>query len=340
MGGKGQGGACRGSPPPYPGQGGPWRPARFFFFSGAPPLGIYLQPGLPRSPGRQARSGRSSVGQPGGGGGGLPVRRTPGGSLGGPRGVGGGEATLPRSVSPPSPGGHQGGLIRLRPTLHAAFLGAAVPLRPVGRPGAPGAELLAGSGHCGSEWAADWGHLARGCGRCGCGSPPPGCRGPLGGGCGAAASLAGVRLSAGRRGGRRGGVRRGSPQSPPGPLASPPSGCGGGGLVVPVPGGQPPTGGARSSPAPLHPSGPRSGPLLSSLSPRSAGWPGGGGGRRVLRAAVRVSGSWVAACGAMGLPPRSLPPPSPLLEAVRVSPPRRTVGGGGGRAPGPEARPC
>ena len=30
----------------------------------------------------------------------------------------------------------------------------------------------------------------------------------------------------------------------------------------------------------------------------------------------------------MGLPPRSLPPPSPLLEVVGAPPPRRTVGGG------------
>ena len=42
----------------------------------------------------------------------------------------------------------------------------------------------------------------------------------------------------------------------------------------------------------------------------------------------------------MGLPPRSLPPPSPLLEVVRAPPPRRTVGGDGSRAPGRGTGPC
>ena len=48
-------------------------------------------------------------------------------------------------------------------------------------------------------------------------------------------------------------------------------------------GGQPPTGGAHSSPASLYPlsAGPscssRSGPLLPSPSPRGAGWPEEGG---------------------------------------------------------------
>ena len=49
----------------------------------------------------------------------------------------------------------------------------------------------------------------------------------------------------------------------------------------------------------------------------------------MLGAVAQVSGQRLAGCGAMGLPPRSLPPPSPLLEVVRAPPPRRTVLGVG-----------
>ena len=58
----------------------------------------------------------------------------------------------------------------------------------------------------------------------------------------------------------------------------------GGGLVLPAPGGQPPTGGAHSSPAPLHPLGARPS-CRPSLGPpallAAAAWcrlAGGGGG--------------------------------------------------------------
>ena len=79
----------------------------------------------------------------------------------------------------------------------------------------------------------------------------------------------------------------GSPQSPSGPLASPPGSRGGPGLVVPVPGGQPPTGGAHSSPAPLHPLGARLScspslgpPALFAVAARCRlAARGGGGGR-------------------------------------------------------------
>ena len=47
----------------------------------------------------------------------------------------------------------------------------------------------------------------------------------------------------------------------------------------------------------------------------------------MLGAAVRVSGQRLAGCGAVGLPSRSLPPPSHPLEVARAPPPRRTVGG-------------
>ena len=171
VGGRGEGGPRRGSPTPCPGGPRPWPPAQSPIFSGAPPLGIYVQPGLPGSPGRRARPGRPSVGQPGGGGGALPVRRTPGGSPGELRGVGGGEVSLPRSVPPPTPGRHQGESLRPRPCCIPGCRRCA-PAH--GVPSSAGAELPVVSGHCGSEWAADWG----------CGVPPPGCPGPFGGAAG------------------------------------------------------------------------------------------------------------------------------------------------------------
>ena len=322
------GGAAPWFPTPLPWGGGPWRRAQSPFFSGEPPLGIYVQPGLPGSPRRRARPSRLSVGQPGGGGG-LPVRRTPGGSPGGLCGVGGGEFSLPGSVPPPTPGGHQGGLLRPRPCCIPGCCRSAAAHR---APLSACAELPVHSGHCGSEWAADLGHLARGCARRGCGVPPPGCAGPFGGGAGPSSPwpASGCSWAGGgkeRRG--EGGGRGGSPKSPPGPLASPPSGrqwaawwfrswmagCR--------------RGGAHPSPAPLHPLGAK--PLC-----RPSLWPpallaggGGGEGRRGLGAATRVSSQLLAGCGAVGLPPRSLPPPSPLLEVVHVSSPRRIVGGGG-----------
>ena len=64
----------------------------------------------------------------------------------------------------------------------------------------------------------------------------------------------------------------------------------------------------------------------------------------MLGAAVRVSGQWLAGCGAVGLPSRSLPPSSLPLEAARAPPPRRTVRGvwvgGPGSAGGGVPRHC
>ena len=115
-----------------------------------------------------------------------------------------------------------------------------------------GAELPLSSRHCGSEWAAHWGHSVRGCARRGVGVPPLGAAALSGG-------MRGRRLP-GRppaiRGPGGGGGGGGSPQSPPGPPAPPPGGPGG------WPGGSGPRGpaadgGSHSSPAPLHPLGAR-----------------------------------------------------------------------------------
>ena len=246
------------------------------------------------------------------------------------RGGGGrGKVSLPRSAPLPSPGGHQGGPPCLRIPgcrCSAAAYGA-------------GAEPTVRSGQCGSEWAVDWGRLARGCARRGCGVPPLGAA-ALSGGCGAAVSLDGLRPPTSPGGGGRGGGvggRGGSPQSPPGPVAPPPDGRGGAARWFRSGGASRRLGGRTLPPPPSTlwvpdpREGPRWGPLLSSLLPRGAGWPGGGGeGRRVRGAAVRVSGQRLAGCGAVGLPSRSLPPSSLPLEVARAPPPRRTVGGGGG----------
>ena len=79
------------------------------------------------------------------------------------------------------------------------------------------------------------------------------------------------------------------------------------------PGGQPSAGGSRPSPAPLYlEPDPRAGPRWGPSSPRSlsrgAGRPG---------AAVRVSGQWLAGCGAAGSFRCSLSPPSLPRELAR-----------------------
>ena len=85
-----------------------------------------------------------------------------------------------------------------------------------------------------------------------------------------------------------------------GPLATPPDGRGGGRHGSPGPGGQPSAGGSRPSPAPLYlvpdpRAGPRWGPSCPWPLSRGAGRPG---------VVVRVSGQWLAGCGAAGSPPR------------------------------------
>ena len=118
----------------------------------------------------------------------------------------------------------------------------------------------------------------------------------------------------------RGGWEWGGPS---GPLATPPDGRGGGRHGSPGPGGQPSAGGLGPSPAPLYlEPDPRAGPRWGPSSPRplsrGAGRPG---------AAVRVSGQWLAGCGAAGSPPRSLSLPSLPQEVARSHASCRTVGG-------------
>ena len=95
----------------------------------------------------------------------------------------------------------------------------------------------------------------------------------------------------------------------------------------PGPGGQPSAGGSHSSPAPLYlEPDPRGGPRWGPLSPPPSAR---GAGR--LWAAVRVSGQRLAGCGAVGSPPRSVPPPSLPREVARAPLSRRIAGGGVGR---------
>ena len=152
--------------------------------------------------------------------------------------------------------------------------------------------------------------------------PPPGCRGPLGGGAGPPPPwpASGRPRAGGGRGGGEGGGRGSSPHSPPGPLAPPPGGGGGGGPVVPVPGGQPQTEGPHSSPAPLHPLGARPS-CRSSLGPpaplAAAAWcllAGGGGGGGRASAGGGGSGHRLAFSRLRG----SGPPPA--LVALALSP--------------------
>ena len=157
------------------------------------------------------------------------------------------------------------------------------------------------------------------------GGRPPGPGGAEGRACG---SPAGVGAGGGVVGGRP------SARSPAcvggggggfGPLATPPDGRGGGRHGSPGPGGQPSAGGSRPSPAPLY-----LGLLFPRPLSRGAGRPG---------VAVRVSGQWLAGCGAAGSPPRSLSPHSLPREVARPLASCRTVGGAwvGGPSPPPHS---
>ena len=102
-----------------------------------------------------------------------------------------------------------------------------------------------------------------------------------------------------------------------GPLAMPPVGQGGGGgLGGPGPGGQPSARGVAPFPRPPLPRAgfsrsPSLGPLIPRPLSRGAGRPG---------VAVRVSGQWLAGCGAAGFPPRLLSPHSLPREVARRFP--------------------
>ena len=117
------------------------------------------------------------------------------------------------------------------------------------------------------------------------------------------------RACVGRGGGEWGGAF--------GPLAMPPVGQGGGGrLGGPGPGGQPSARGVAPFPRPPLPRAgfsrsPSLGPLIPRPLSRGAGRPG---------VAVRVSGQWLAGCGAAGFPPRLLSPHSLPREVARRFP--------------------
>ena len=109
-------------------------------------------------------------------------------------------------------------------------------------------------------------------------------------------------------GGVGGGLR------PPGDASCRPRG--GGRLGGPGPGGQPSARGVAPFPRPPLPRAgfsrsPSLGPLIPRLLSRGAGRPG---------VAVRVSGQWLAGCGAAGFPPRLLPPHSLPREVARRFP--------------------
>ena len=300
VGGRGEGGPRRCSPPPCP-RGGPWPPSLSPFFSGAPPLGIHVRPGLPGGRGRRARPGRPPVGQCGGGGGGGRSRRH----------------GLPQGL--PQAGNKAGRFV-------CAFLGAAVPLWPTAP--AESRRSAAGiAGVCGRSTGGAWRAAALAAAL----ASPPWVQRPHRQGAGPPSLRpASGRSRAGGEGGEGGGggwEGGGVPRSPPLDPWRPPRRPRGGGLVVPVPGGQPPTGGAHSSPAPLYPlgAGPSCRPLLGLPAllavaawcrlagggggPVSAG--GGGSGQRSRVSGLRGSGPPLALVAPV------LPSTGPLCRAVR-----------------------
>ena len=165
VGGRGEGGSRRGSRPPCPG-GWPVAPGPVPTRRRRTPPGYICSAGgarQPRAPG--------AVGGSAWRGGGLPVRRTPLGPVrGAPRG--GGRGGLFAAVCSPAFSGRAKSWVASSvhrppcciPRSRCSAAAHGVPL-------SAGAELPVGSRHCGSEWAADWGHWARGSSRRGCGAP-------------------------------------------------------------------------------------------------------------------------------------------------------------------------
>ena len=279
---------------------GPWPRAQSPFFSGEPPLGIYIQPGLPGSPGRRSWPGRPSVGQPGGGGGAASAPYPRGLARGAWRGEGRG-GLVAAVCSPAYPGRAPRRVASSAPMLHSWVS----PFR-CSRQGAPQAlaqscrQAAGTAGMNGRPIGGTWRAAAL---AAAVASPPLGAPAPSGG-------VRGRRLP-GRppavrgpgggwreRGGEEGG-RGESAQSPPGPLALPPGGCGGAvwwfrsqGGPVAVRGGAtlPPPPSTLWVPDPR--AGLRSGPLLSSPGggggPASAG--GGGPGQRSAVSGLRGTG--------------------------------------------------
>ena len=131
----------------------------------------------------------------------------------------------------------------------------------------------------------------------------------------------------------RGGGGLGGALWPPGDSSRRPGGRGGGGMAVLVPGASHRPGGRALLPPPLSRAGcsrrPSPGPLIPRPLSRGAGRPG---------VAVRVSGQWLAGCGAAGSPKRSLPPHSLPREVARPRTSCHTVVGAwvGGPIPPPQ----
>ena len=215
VGGRGEGGPRRGSPPPCPGGGGPWPPTQSPFISGAPPLDICVQPGLLGSPGRWARPGWSSVGQPGRGGGGAASAHYPRGlAWEAPRGGGRGDF-FAAVCSPAFPGRAPRRVASSAPHPPCCIPGCRCSAAAHGVPLSAGAELPVGSGHHGSEWAANRGCLARGRARRGRGAPPLGAAALSGGARGRRLPGRPPAVRGPGGGGERGGEGGWVPRSPP-----------------------------------------------------------------------------------------------------------------------------
>ena len=108
----------------------------------------------------------------------------------------------------------------------------------------------------------------------------------------------------------------------------------GGGMAVLVPGASHRSGGRALHAPPLSRAGcsrrPSPGPLIPRPLSRGAGRPG---------VAVRVSGQWLAGCGAAGSSPRSLSPHSLPREVARPRTSCHSVGGAWVRGPIPPPNP-
>ena len=171
------------------------------------------------------------------------------------------------------------------------------------------------------------------------GGRPPGPGGAEGRACGSPAEV-GVGGGGGRPppAGSRACVGGGGEWGGPfGPLAVPPVGQGGGAAWQSWPWGPAIGWGVAPFPRPPLPRAgfshrPSLGPLIPQPLSRGAGRPG---------SAVRVSGQWLAGCGAAGSPPRSLSPHSLPREVARPLASCRTVEGAwvGGPSPPPPTLP-
>ena len=201
VGGEGRGGCAAVPHPPALG-GGPWPPSLSPSFSGAPILGIHVEPGLLGGRGRRSRPGRPPVGQCDGGW---------------ERGL------LATVCPPPSPGDIKAG------RFVCAFLGAAVPLRRT-TPAQSHQSAAGNAGVCGRSTGGAWRVAAL---AAAVGSPPLGAAAPPGGGAGQPSLRpSSGRPRAGGRGGgedgQRGGGEGGFPAAPPlPPWRRPPSAAGG-----------------------------------------------------------------------------------------------------------------